>query len=346
MRSIRLFAVGAVALIALTGCAATVAPKPTVSAASKTPTPTPTPMEAAPLTGVDVPEGSVAHSVFMAKIDNHPDARPQYGLNHTDIVFEELVEGGMTRYVAVWHSDIPDSIGPVRSIRPMDPDIASPFQGIIAYSGGQTPFVNMMRQTQVLNFIHGQSDTEAYMSRTTEKESPHNVVVKAKQAVADHAELVAPGKAFTFATGGEMATAVQFGAMTDALHMQFSSGNTPSWVWDPADGVYKRKQDNGNWDVDETGAVITADNIIVQITPESTLFGNVKFVPKAEVVGSGQGYISTGGKTFPVTWSKSDRNAFTVYTWQGANVAKLAPGNTWVELVPTKGKFWTDAHQG
>lgn len=345
MRGTRFLALGLVALVAMTGCASPVAPKPSASAVSKTPTPTPTPMEAAPLTGVQVPAGSLAHSVFMAKIDNHPDARPQYGLNQTDIVFEELVEGGMTRYVAVWHSTVPDSIGPVRSIRPMDPDIASPFQGIIAYSGGQTPFVNMMRETQVLNFIHGQANTEAYMSRTTEKESPHNVVVKAAQAVVDHPELAAPGNAFTFATGGEMPTAVQFGKMTDALHLQFSTGNIPSWVWDATDGVYKRKQDNGNWDVDETGAVITADNVVVQITPESTLFGNVKFVPKAEVVGSGQGYISTGGKTFPVTWSKSDRNAFTVYTFQGSNVAKLVAGNTWVELVPTKGKFWTDPHQ-
>ena len=46
------------------------------------------------------------------------------------------------------------------------------------------------------------------------------------------------------------------------------------------------------------------------------------------------------------TLVKAGRNAFTGYTWQGANVGKLAPGNTWGELVPTKGKFWTDAHQG
>ena len=71
------------------------------------------------------------------KIDNHEDARPQVGLNRTDLVFEELVEGGLTRYVAVWHSDVPDAVGPVRSIRPMDPDIVAPLGGIIAYSGGQ-----------------------------------------------------------------------------------------------------------------------------------------------------------------------------------------------------------------
>lgn len=75
------------------------------------------------------------------------------GLQHTDIVFEELVEGGLTRYVAVWHSNVPAEIGPIRSIRPMDPDIISPLGGIVAYSGGQYRFVQLMRATPVHNAI-------------------------------------------------------------------------------------------------------------------------------------------------------------------------------------------------
>ena len=97
----------------LSGCTAgAVAP-----AASRTPSPSPTPSstyqappptELAPLRGTTVPAGSLAHPSIAAKIDNHPDARPQVGLERTDIVFEELVEGGLTRYVALWQSDIPD----------------------------------------------------------------------------------------------------------------------------------------------------------------------------------------------------------------------------------------------
>ena len=98
---------------------------------------TPAPTQLAPLRGTTVPAGSLAHPSLAAKIDNHEGARPQVGLDRTDIVFEELVEGGLTRYVAVWHSDVPEQIGPVRSIRPMDPDIITPYGGIVAYSGGQ-----------------------------------------------------------------------------------------------------------------------------------------------------------------------------------------------------------------
>jgi hypothetical protein len=340
-RSTRVLAVTAAVAILAAGCSApppipTPSPTATVNDASET-----EPV-IAPLTGLEVVDDLPPHPVFMAKIDNHPDARPQYGLNQTDIVFEELVEGGMTRYVAIWHSTMPEQIGPVRSIRPMDPDIASPFKGIIAYSGGQTPFVNMMRATQVVNFIHGINEGDAYMSRTDEKPAPHNVVVRARQAVIDRSDLEAPGVAFLYAAAGAMPTAVQFGQSVSTLTTKFSKESIPSWVWDAESGLYQRKQSGGEWDVDEAGNVITAVNIIVQITPETTLFGNVKFVPKAETVGTGVGYVSTGGKTFQMVWSKTDRNAFTTYSFQDENPVRLAPGNTWIELVPTKGTFSTE----
>ncbi|MEY4477095.1 MAG: hypothetical protein RJA31_599 [Actinomycetota bacterium] len=333
-------AIALATVFALAGCVPVPevpTPTPTRSA---TPTPTPTPMEAAPLTGEQFVAGTLAHGTFMAKIDNHPDARPQFGLNQTDIVFEELVEGGLTRYVAIWQSDIPAEIGPVRSIRPMDPDIASPFKGIIAYSGGKAKFIYMMRDTQVENFMHGLAKTEPYMFRTKKRIAPHNVIVKAAQVIADKPNLTAPGQAFTFSKPGEMATAYQFGAMRDVLHARFSRGNEPSWVWDAEAGVYKRRQANGEWDTDENGDVLTATNVIAQVVKESGEYG---YIPKAIVIGGGVAYVSTGGKTFPVQWSKPDRNSFTSFTFQGGNVVKLAPGNTWIELVPKNGKFWADA---
>ena len=60
------------------------------------------------------------------KIENSIDARPQTGLNSADIVWEEVVEGGVARYLAVFDSKLPPVIGPVRSVRPMDPAIAAP----------------------------------------------------------------------------------------------------------------------------------------------------------------------------------------------------------------------------
>ena len=82
---------------------------------SATPTPTyspsyvaPEPTGLAPLTGEVIPAGTALNPSLAAKIDNHTAARPQVGLDRTDIVFEELVEGGLTRYVAIWQSDVQD----------------------------------------------------------------------------------------------------------------------------------------------------------------------------------------------------------------------------------------------
>jgi hypothetical protein len=344
MRKKLLLALGIVLAVALTACGAIVLPNviggpgsmPSASP-TPTPTPTPTPVEYAPLTGVQVEVGSLEHPVLMAKIDNNPTARPQVGLNDADIVFEELVEGGFTRYVAVWHSVIPQEIGPIRSIRPMDPDIASPFRGIIAYSGGQQRFVQMMVATRVKNVIHGQAGTDKFIYRSSEKISPHNVIVRAKKLVAKHSKLRPPAAAFEFARGSEVPSAVAFGKPARRIYPSFSSLNTPSWRFDAASGVYRRFQADGEKDRDERKKQLTAVNVVVQLVGVSSEYG---YVPRSLVVGKGTAWISTGGKTVKAKWVKKRRNAMTVFTLKSGEVVKLAPGRTWVELVPTTSGYF------
>ncbi len=170
-------------------------PAPTETAAPEPPAPV-----LAPLRGTEVGQDELDRPALAAKIDNHRAARPQVGLERADLVFEELVEGGLTRYVAVWHSDVPDEIGPVRSIRPMDPDIVSPFEGLIAYSGGQPQFVRMMEEAPVVNVVHGAAGTEGLFSRTADKAAPHNVILRAADLVERHADLAAPPMQFAYAS--------------------------------------------------------------------------------------------------------------------------------------------------
>jgi len=287
-------------------------------------------VEYAPLTGVQVEVGSLPNPVLMAKIDNNPTARPQVGLNDADIVFEELVEGGFSRYVVVWHSVIPQEIGPIRSIRPMDPDIASPFRGLIAYSGGQQRFVQMMVATKVKNIIHGQAGTEKYIYRTTKKIAPHNVMVKAQKLVAKYSRLRPPEPAFQFARGSDVPSALAFGKPAGRLYPSFSSMNTPSWKFDAATGLYRRFQADGEKDRDERKQQLTAVNVVVQMVGVSSEYG----VPRSLVVGRGTAWISTGGQTVKARWVKKKRAAMTVFTLKGGEVVTLAPGRTWVELVP------------
>lgn len=346
MKKKLLIAAGIVLAVAMTVLGAIVLPTitagPTASPSASptstpTPTPTPTPVEYAPLTGVQVDVGSLQYPVLMAKIDNNPEARPQMGLNDADIVFEELVEGGLTRYVAVWHSVIPKDIGPIRSIRPMDPDIASPFRGLIAYSGGQQRFVQMMIATKVKNVIHGQAGTEKYIYRSSRRIAPHDVLVRAQKLVGGRSNLDPPAPAFQFARGTAIPSAVALGKPAGRLITSFSSLNTPSWKFDPATGLYRRFQAGGEKDRDERKKQLTAVNVVVQLVGVSSEYG---YVPRSLVVGRGTAWISTGGKTVKARWVKKRRTAMTTFTLKGGEVVTLAPGRTWVELVPTTSGYF------
>src|SRR5205085_4871111 len=107
------------------------------------------------------------------KIENSPPSRPQAGLDKADIVFEAVVEGGQTRFLAIFQSADADPAGPVRSVRPSDPAIVSPFGGIAAYSGGIQRFVDAMRATGLKNY--DETSGGSAFRRRSDKVAPHNL---------------------------------------------------------------------------------------------------------------------------------------------------------------------------
>ncbi|HEX7835413.1 MAG TPA: DUF3048 domain-containing protein [Pseudolysinimonas sp.] len=319
------------AILILSGCVDVPMPVPSPAYTSTYVAPPPTTLT--PLTGEVIPADTVLGPSLAAKVDNLAAARPQVGLEHTDLVFEELVEGGLTRYVAVWQSDVPAKIGPIRSIRPMDPDIISPLGGIVAYSGGQQRFVDEMKDTNVYNAIHGQPDTADVMFRTDSKPAPHNVIVRAPQLIAKHPDIAPPGQQFSFAPDAAASTAAVDGDPTSKISMRFGAPSTPSWKYDTASGRYLRSQ-AGAPDLDGSGDRLSAANVIVVRVPIGIEGG----VPKTELIGSGDAWISSGGSTVHATWSKSSRRGLLRLVDDTGTVIRLAPGNSWIELVPLSGE--------
>jgi len=289
----------------------------------------PAPIELAPLRGTEMAAATAAHPSISAKIDNHDAARPQIGLERTDIVFEELVEGGITRYVAVWHSDVPDVIGPVRSIRPMDPDIMSPFGGIAAYSGGAQAFLGMIRSAPVFNASFDE-DTTGLFSRISSKSAPHNVVLEASEMVSRHNDLPAPPQQFGYAPSVAASSAMVDGTPISAINMRFSTVRAPSWSWDAAGASYLRSQE-GAPDLDGNGAQLTATNVLTLRVAIDHRYGSI---PKTMMIGSGDASVSTGGQTLSATWVKDSRDDPIRFVDANGVTIRLAPGNTWIELVP------------
>ena len=330
--------VAAVSVVALAGCgggaAVPTAPATTTAPARPSPSPSPRPAPPAvdPLRGTLTPAGATAHPSLAAKIDDHFEARPQIGLNAADIVFEELVEGGLTRYLVVWHSDVPAEIGPVRSVRPMDPDLITPFGGMIAYSGGQELFVAMMQAAPVVNLVFDYDDTGLF-HRADDRPSPHDVILDAAEAMRRNAALPPPPPQFAYGTADPL-DAPQFAPTpTSRIDLAFSEGSTRAWEWDAATSAWLRSQE-GTPDVEASGERVRATNVV---TLRVAIDGTYGEVPRTVAVGTGEAWVSSHGRTAHGTWSKEAADEpFTLRADDGTPM-RLAPGSTWVELVPVAG---------
>ena len=331
-----------VTALALTGCAGG-----TIALPGTTPTPEKV-FVTAPLTGVKYEEGTpeaigLTGPSVACKVDNSEAARPQQNLNKTDVVFDEMVEGGLTRLVAVFHSQLlttdadPKAVGvaPVRSIRPMDPDIISQFGGIVCYSGGQLKFVNMMRATNVFNASETTEQGNHTFSRLTTRFAPHNVQVNVKLLAANHPEIVAPQQAFDFAGTLEGSTAVAAGNSVSRIKVAFPSA-LAEWVPSTDGTQWLRIQDGKPHTDSATKEQLHATNVVVLDVQEDRSYGDPKYghIPKAVLVGKGRAWAFTGGKYVDAFWSKSSQTARIILTDANGGAINLAPGNTWVELKP------------
>ncbi|MFT4123578.1 MAG: DUF3048 domain-containing protein [Microbacteriaceae bacterium] len=334
--SLALLSVSALVLGACTSPSATTTSAAATTSSTPTATATPTPVATyiAPLTG-EVVSAPITTPALSSKIDNLADARPQYGLELTDLVFEELVEGGITRYVAVWNSQIPKKYGPVRSIRGMDPAIVSPLGGIITYSGGQQVFIDGIEATDVVNVsddVYGGDSSLFY--RTSAKVAPHNLLAKGQNIVEKFGDdLDPPAQQWDYAADAASSSAATEGTATKRIRATFSTYAAPLWTWDAASGTWLRFQTSGEEDVDSNGDQLSAVNVVTLRVTLKT----ISHTPVSQLVGTGKATISTGGYTVEGTYEKDSlTDSIHLYDAAGEPI-ELAPGNTWFELVATGG---------
>lgn len=345
---------------------------------SATPTPTPTPVyELAPLTGELFLEGAnkyLSGPVVMGKVDNSFAARPQGGLSLTDVVYEEMVEGGITRYLAIWHSQMPKQFGPIRSVRPMDPDIATPYGGVIAYSGGQKPFVQAMRATGLYNASETSEVGRNTMKRVKNRVAPHNLFVLAqtlarkerhlkppKQQLQFAPEIVASAEPTPTTTAGASpsassepsptATASASPVPTKSYDPTINSAlngkrvrkitakfpqTTAVWGWDSKTRKWLRTQDGKKTFDASNKRRISADNVFVILVKVDRSIKDPRYgnIPKTIFEGKGKGMYFSEGHGIKVTWSKKSMKSAAVFKDGKGNVIKVAVGNTWFEMVP------------
>ncbi|GEK22062.1 DUF3048 domain-containing protein [Cellulomonas xylanilytica] len=337
-------ATGAVLVLVLGACSgsptdsspvAPVTQAPAIEAAKVAP-PAPVVPPRWPLTGVAAADVAVRPALAI-KVENSGEARPQTGLDQADVVWEQVVEGGISRFVAVYQSQVPAEVGPIRSVRPMDPAIAAPLHGLIAFSGGQQGFVQDLKNAG-LQTISMDAGAGGFYRKSGVGKAPHNVYGTPQtfwdQADGEHS--AAPVTQFVMARSAERASAVVAGGPSSTVAVHLSGYSRPTWTWDAASGTWLRAEGSAPAML-RSGARIAATNVVtlkVLVRSSGTTDPAGNPVPETVLEGSGEATVSSGGKTVTGTWAKTGTDGVLTLTTADGGVLTLAPGTTWVELVP------------
>ena len=301
-----------------------------------TPTPEPEPEPAVvwPLTGVAVDEVAQRPAVAV-KIENTAAARPQTGLNEADVVWETIIEFDVSRLMAVFHSNYPTDVGPIRSVRPVDMRIYSPLKPVFVFSGGQKGILNLVREAPG-HWVE-ENRGVSQMWRAKDRRAPHNLYGSVEGLATLAPELTAaPPQQFVFAPTAQESAAIASGAVTSTIDLNMSAAAKPGWDWDAATNSWLRREGKTKATVSGGDQIRATNVVIIEVKAVDSGFDaqNKAPVPDNILEGTGTAIIATGGKTVEATWSKADQNAPLVLLTATGEPAPLAPGNTWVELLP------------
>jgi len=279
----------------------------------------------APLTGLPDPTAvSMRRPALTVKIDNTPMAHPQFGINEADVVYEEIVEGGITRLAAVFNSHVPPVIGPVRSVRRTDREIVFPLKGVFAFSGGAAYAMASIATAPVKRY--DEATAGSAMFRDPKRYAPHNLLLNPVKLLALAGRLPPPRPIFTYVAKD----APPRGAPVGAFTVNFPAGYAVHYAWDARTGSWDRSI-FGAPDLTASGARVSPVNVIVM---EVNYIGGVGAMgAEANLVGHGPAMVLSDGRLVRGSWFRSGVAKVTAYRTSNGTVIPLRPGQTWVELL-------------
>ena len=297
-----------------------------------------------PINGLPVDdEAQLDRRVIAVKIDNHWNARPQSGILEADAVFEIRVEGGLTRFMPVFHTSDSEHLGPIRSGRPSDAAVVRPLEAVLVISGGQ-PWIRAGIESLGVSYI---GDVRPGMSRIPERFAPHNLYGNTVElrAVADERGLPdtpPPVSLWNFGPlpgGGEEATSIRF---------QFSDTTTTEWVWDGERYLRHIDSEPSNWvtpdgETEQISAELLLAIVGEQYVASPPAGSSGSSVPATSTVGSGTFHVFAEGAVHSGTWERETASdPFTLTTADGEELL-VPPGKPWISVVPDNGSIEWEA---
>ncbi|EKP94975.1 DUF3048 domain-containing protein [Thermaerobacter subterraneus] len=339
----------ALALMVLAGVALVACSRPQPATVPTSPPPpgpaepAPTPPAAVnPLTGLPLDDPALLEQrPILASIDNHPDARPQAGLAAADLVYEVPAEGGITRLLALFVTQRPERVGPVRSSRHYFLDLAAEWDALYVHAGGSPQHYARIGASGLDDLDGVRSDPRGggrrVFTRDNRRAMPHNLYASLPVAVAAAEErgwavtAQPPAAPFTFLDPG----ARPAGQEVEELVVHWP-GWRQGWVRYRWTGQgFRRETAFGPHAAEETGQPLAPASLLIQFVPSRPIAGDAAGRLDVDVTGSGRLLIATGGRWREGRWEKPSAAAPTRWLEAGGQPVTLVPGPVWVHLVPT-----------
>ncbi|AQS71838.1 DUF3048 domain-containing protein [Streptomyces pactum] len=278
------------------------------------------------------PEGSRSAEadpgpVLAVKVDNVRAARPQTGLDAADVVYVEPVEGGLSRLMAIYASQLPESVGPVRSARESDLELLRQFdRPTLAFSGAQSKLLPLIDEAPLRAEPPGEG-SDAYL-RDEDRPAPHNLYLRPGRL------LPKPAGADALTTGFRYGEAPEGGRAESSRTVRYPSasftftwsGSRDRWLvamdQDPA-----RTADGGRL----APATVVVQHVDVRESDLRDFRGNHS--PYVESVGSGEAEVLRDGRVHEATWKRGTAADGTSFTAEDGAPLEFAEGQVWVVFV-------------
>jgi hypothetical protein len=289
-----------------------------------------------PLTGLPASDAGQAQApAVVIKIDNVDQARPQTGIGAADVVYEEEVEGGLTRLAAIFQSSYPSTVGPVRSGRLTDEGIGDDLNHpVYVMSGTNAIFLPQLRAQPWTDVDSNNHGNQFYRGPGA---APHNLYTNASSDAKLSSTHTGPAALFQYRQSG---TPLSAAGATSASHIGMAfSGASITWDYSSQSGAWVRGQ-NGTADVDSSRTQLSATNVVVLFINyyvSGTVAGEgvgAQPIPAGTMTGSGQVWVLSGNSVVKGTWNRTGLTTPATYSDTSGQAIQLSPGKTWVELVP------------
>lgn len=273
---------------------------------------------------------------WAVSIDNQGEIPfPQGGLAEAQIVYELPVEGGLTRFLALFWEAKVDLIGPVRSARDYMLDCFVPFDAVLVHVGGSPQALSDLKTNKNIDSLNAMINAGSIFEELTSDPKNWQDTYTSGEKITDFIS----AKGLDETSGSVILpqykaaiTEVEKGLDANIINITYNPDSRCAYIYDAVKMVYYRNR-NGTSHIDRnTDKPFAVANIIIQKVNSRVISGDSEGRLEVDMVGSGEGYFISGGKSIDITWEKTERFGATKYFDTDGKEIELNPGNTWIQV--------------